>query len=200
MASVLSFGAPNILRMQGASPAVILLMILGLERAISAWPADRAGGVRRIAPALVLVFFGAIQMNDYFRVFPKDLRVRQEFTADIFYAPAHAADELAEKVDFVYVPEELMESLQVKFATIRHKNVVTYGPDRPLPMPPAGESAGWLLTERSVALAQQAGQDQVGELQAVNGIRRINGFTVPEADEAGQLINRTPWAELWVKN
>src|SRR5690606_28025402 len=46
-ASVFSFGAPNILRMQGASPVVILLMVLGLYRVVQAWPTGRAEFARK---------------------------------------------------------------------------------------------------------------------------------------------------------
>lgn len=199
LASVFSFGAPNILRMQGASPVVILLMVLGLQRALAAWPTGVAGGVRRVLPGLVLVLFAGTQLNDYFRNFPSDIRVRQEFTADILYEPARGVDAVAGDVDVVYVPAELMQSLQFRFATVRCANVRTYAPDEPLPEPAAGSSAAWLITMRSVSLAAEHGQDHRSQLRAVAGVRSREHFFMPEAGDDGRVLRQSLWAELWVR-
>ncbi len=195
-ASVFSFGAPNILRMQGASPAVILLMMLGLYRLVHAWPAGCADFARRAVAPLVLVFFGALQMWDYFGTFPNDVRVRREFTADVFYEPARAVDAIAPEVDKVYVPEEMAQNLQFRFATIRRDNILSYSPGDVLQLP-QGESAAWLLTLRSMQLAAEAGNPQEEQLRAVPGVRAMEFITMP-IDEKGRLIGFQPWAELWV--
>jgi len=212
-ASIFSFGAPNILRMQGASPVVILLMMSGLRSAVIAIPGPAGPGMRRGVAAAVLVFFGALQLNDYFRVFPADLRVRSAFGADFFAAPAEAADAVALDVDTVYVPSEFLDSLQVKFLTIRRKNIIGYAPDEPLPRgrdagPGKGEKepqagggrAAWLLTARSLQLAQAAGQDQEAQVHAIPGAYLARTFFLPLPDTSSQLRAREPWAELWVRH
>lgn len=199
MASVLSFGAPNILRMQGASPVVILLMILGLRELTMQLPSAISRSLRYALPTVILIFFAALQLNDYFRTFPGDLRVRSAFGADFFYAPAKAVDNLARSVDTVYIPEEFLESLQVKFITIRHENIAGYSPDEPLPIGAANQSAAWLITARSISLAQKAGEPQDAQLQSIPGAHRIEAFTLPLSDEDGRLRQREPWAELWLR-
>lgn len=199
MASVLSFGAPNILRMQGASPVVILVMILGLRAITTRLPSAISPALRYALPTVILIFFAALQLNDYFRVFPSDLRVRSAFGADFFYAPAKAADTIADTVDTVYIPEEFLGSLQVKFITIRHKNLRGYAPNEPLPAGDPDKSAAWLVTARSISLAEEAGEAQDAQLQSIPGARHIRSFELPLSDDEGTLIQRAPWAELWLR-
>lgn len=200
MASVLSFGAPNILRMQGASPVVIILMVLGLRQASLVWPAGKLETARRALPVCVLLFFAATQLNDYFRVFRHDLQVRGDFTTDIFYEPAKALDEIAQDVDHAYVPAELMDSLQVRFTTIRQHNIIAYTPDHPLPAPGRGESAAYLVTQRSVQLAQEQGNEQAQNPAAIPGVSLEKTFSIPQEDEqmGRPVIVYQPWAQLWV--
>lgn len=200
-ASVFSYGAPNILRMQGAQPVVILLMILGLKWLLQRLPSGVTPAVRHTVAGLILSVFAAVQLNDYFRVFPADLRVRSAFGADFFYAPAKAADGIAGEMDMVYVPQEFLDSLQVRFTTIRRDNVVGYGPDESLPGlddDPALPRA-WLVTERSRQLAAEAGQDHGAQLDRAPGVVQEKRFYLPMGDENGRLIQRQPWAELWVR-
>lgn len=200
MASVLSFGAPNILRMQGASPVVILVMILGLRQIVVAWPPGTAGAARRALPIGVLLLFAATQMNDYFRNFPGDVRVRQEFTADVYYEPATAVREIAERVDRAYIPEELMNSLQVQFITLGADNITPYSPMAPVPAPADGGSAAYLTTVRSAQLAAQAGQDQLSQLKALPGLRLVQNFGIQTADDrlGSGGVSYQPWAALWL--
>lgn len=200
-ASIFSFGAPNILRIQGAQPVVILMMILGLKWALERLPSVVTPAVRSVVAGLVLFVFAALQLNDYFRVFPADLRVRSAFGADFFYAPAKAADDIAPGVDMVYVPQEFLDSLQVRFTTIRRDNVVGYGPDEPLPGLDGDPalSGAWLVTGRSLQLAAGAGQDHGAQLDAAAEMVQKERFFLPVGDENGRLIQRQPWAELWVR-
>lgn len=194
-ASVLSYGAPNILRMQGASPVVILLMVLGLKWATERGLTPLAAPLRRAVVVLYLGVFAAMQVGDYFRVFPKDLRVRSGFGAEFFYAPAEAAAEMAKQGKTVYVPREFLDSLQVKFITIGQPNVVPYDPDKPLPgLDSQAGTAAWLLTMRSLALAQEHGLDQAAELKSRHLSRN---FSVTVTDDEGRLVLMQPWAQLW---
>lgn len=210
MTSVMSFGAPNILRMQGASPVVILLMMVGLHRVVRAWPPGRVTNVRGMLPLVVVGFFGVMQMNDYFRVFPRDIRVRQEFTADVFVEPARAVDEVAERVEAVYIPEEFAGSLQVRFVTVRRENIRTFAPADALGGPAApgegGEGAGeggsraWLVTQRSMQLAAEAGQPPLQGIDQVPGARVVQSFALPVESgvHPGLIVGHQTWAELWV--
>ncbi len=200
MTSVLSFGAPNILRMQGASPVVVIIMIIGLRYVTIVWPAGKSEAARRALPVCVLLFFAGTQLNDYFRVFPNDLKVRSAFTTDIFYEPAKAVDEIARTVDQAYVPAELMESLQVKFVTIRRDNLTPYTPEKALPPPLEGQSAAYLVTIRSAQLAEQSGNNHSRDIKSLAGARLLKTFSIAqESEQFGRpIITYQPWATLWV--
>lgn len=195
-ASIFSYGAPNILRMQGASPAVILLMVAGLKWATERGLAPLSAPLRRAVVVVYLGIFAAMQVSDYFRVFPKDLRVRTGFGADFFYAPALAASSRAQRGQTVYVPREFLNSLQVKFITIGQPNVVGYDPDQPLPgLDSDTGQAAWLVTMRSLAKAQEHGFDHQKELMQSRA--RSWSFSIPVADDDGRLVQMQPWAEFW---
>ena len=83
MGSVLSFGAPNLLRTVAATPAVIWIWAEGLLAA-SQWIARLAkrpnsAPLQWTVAALFLLWFSASQAYDYFAVFPKAETVWENF-------------------------------------------------------------------------------------------------------------------------
>jgi 4-amino-4-deoxy-L-arabinose transferase-like glycosyltransferase len=198
LASILSFGAPNLLRMQGAAPASILLYMIGLRLLVNAIPVTKKA-LRIVIPALLVAFFALTQLYDYFFVFSKLVSVRREFTADFYYEPAEAVRHIAPEVDFVYVPAEMMEGLPFEFITKSLKNMRQSGPDQKIPLPHAGShgKVAILVTARSIQLSREKGIEQLTEVVDLPQARQVSTFAMPIPDENDHVAGWNKWAELW---
>jgi hypothetical protein len=144
-------------------------------------------------------FFAMTQIYDYFFVFPNLVSVRREFTADFYYEPAEAVRHIAPTVERVYVPEEMAEGLPFEFITKSLGNMMTYGPEKLLPLKSAGkaEKVAVLVTARSIQLARDKGIEQLDQLVALPGARQISTFAIPVPDEDDHVGGWNKWAELW---
>jgi 4-amino-4-deoxy-L-arabinose transferase-like glycosyltransferase len=122
-ASIFSFGAPNILRMQAAIPAAVLLYMAGLQ-AVDDFVRRRASRPWRfvVIGALVLWFAG-YQLDSYFRRFAQSPAVRNEFLTDSFFEPARAARQLASDMREVWVSRDLRDHLTFRFVTHGVSNI-----------------------------------------------------------------------------
>lgn len=199
LTSVFSFGAPNLLRMQGASPAAVLVYVLGLRWA--------AGLLARVASkpvqigaitALVLLFAGH-QLFVYFVKFPRSLAVRREFLADTFYIPSEAVRNVAEQGVPVYVPEEMTgdSTPTFQFVTAGLENVRPYSPSDDLATS-LTQPAAVLLTMRSLQLAGSQGTDHLSRLTQLPGAKRIWRSTLPMEGASPEAPWRhMQWSELW---
>lgn len=199
LTSVFSFGAPNILRMQGMVPAVVLVYVFGLR-----WVAELAGragmsvAVRRVAVGALLLLFAAVQLTTYFLKFPRHPAVRQEFQVEMFAAPAQAVSAWAqENSGNAYLPEELAAHPSVRFITAGLPNVKTFTPAEDLPTTGPRPRA-FLLTARSVLLSRQGGRDQSLQLEQARGTRLLRKFPLtPPPAPGGAARPPQMWAELW---
>lgn len=195
LTSILSFGAPNLLRMQGATPAAILVYVSGL-RFLHNWSSRFLGKTARqiITGGLVLLFC-LVQLPTYFIRFPKSTNVRQEFLTEMFYEPAEVIKDVATKGRTVYIPAEMADTPTCRFVTAEINNIVSYMPDTNLP----GEiklPAAVLVTMRSLQLAGQAGQDPLAWLVKTDTASRMHRFYLTEPDD-NATARKQLWAELW---
>ncbi|GAB4325603.1 MAG: hypothetical protein Kow0059_21710 [Candidatus Sumerlaeia bacterium] len=153
-ASVWSFGAPNLLRTVGATPAVAWMLAAGWAAALE-WgtrvvcrargPAkdersarrpepDREGGRaeaadgRRVTRGIVLgalfVLFAVPQIFDYFVVWARDPSVPRDFNDTYARAAGFAAD-MAAQGAIVYLHDELFDHPTVRFLLLRAPAVRT---------------------------------------------------------------------------
>ncbi|MGI8908030.1 MAG: ArnT family glycosyltransferase [Candidatus Sumerlaeaceae bacterium] len=195
LTSIFSFGAPNLLRMQGATPAVMFAYLFGLrwlaglvQFRIS--PAVRYG----VAGAFVLLFM-SMQLYVYFVKFPASPAVRREFLADVFYEPAEGVRVMARKTKAIWVPEELASTPTFKFVNANSPNVRPYGPaDNLTSSVVAGDAV--LVTARSLQLARETRHDQMAELTIHGDIKTVRSFFVPMESSGGLLPGKHKWAEL----
>lgn len=185
--SVFSFGAPNILRMQGAIPAVVLILVLGLR---TVWRMAGKRGItmqKRNAWATgFLALFAVYQLYTYvlFAIHPD---VRREFLADSFVAPAKKVRELlhTNAAKTVYVPEELAGHTVFRLITWEQRDsIVPYLPDTDLPT--TAPAALFIATRRSMELSSPDQRTAIGKM------RQVSGWTIPITDETGTL-SRLPF-------
>lgn len=195
LTSVLSFGAPNLLRMQGASPAAILIYVMGL-RWVDGILARRTGlAVRRmIIGALVACFLGT-QLWTYFVRFPASPEVHKEFQTQTMYAPAESVRAIAPGMKTVFVPQEMAAHPTFAFVTAGVKNIALYLPDADVPTT-APRPFAFLITMRSASLAQAAGRDHSNALRRMPGARIAEEFPLNYRSE-GSSTPAGKWAELW---
>jgi hypothetical protein len=193
--SVFSFGAPNLLRMQGATPAAVLAVVFGLRWAWGAASRWVSPNVRAGLLGLVLAGFAATQLDCYFRRFPRSAEVRREFNTESFHDPAVTVLDHAAKVREVLVPEEMLAHPTFAFVVYGLPNVRGYAPGDdaattgPRPM-------ALLATPRSRQLAAALGTDQVEQLRLAGA--RMEAFTEMAVTGEGAPPARIRWAELWV--
>lgn len=168
--SVFSFGAPNILRMQGAIPATALVFVQGL-RCLWRGIGSRVGSRNRILlVGLILFGFCALQLDSYFRRFPVHPSVRREFLADTFVAPADKAVEILRtgSAEKVWVPEELAGHTTFRLITWNHKtDIVSYPPDAELPT--TSSKTLIMATQHSVQTASSGQKSQLLRMRRVSG-------------------------------
>jgi hypothetical protein len=203
LASVLSFGAPNILRTQAMIPAAVLTVIFGLRWIADRWTLHHPGSRRFLVPviAVYLALSGAWQVWTYFGLMPRSIAVRQEFQTDNFYLPAVAVQKLSQSGQVrgrIWVPEELASHPTFAFASHGTRNMVTY-PAQGWPIgqleaggtSPATIAKGdaVLLTLRSIDLASP--RNLRAEVRAAGTNRRI--ATIPILQANGPPI---PFTEL----
>jgi len=185
--SVLSFGAPNILRMQGAIPPVILMFIIGL-RIIYTQIHKRLGTSQaRLIIGGVLVIFSCWQLDTYFRRFPKHPDVRREFLADSFIPPAQTTMQAlsSDLAKTIWVPEEIAEHTTFEFITwTRKSDVKTYTP----------QEKNITTDTKALVIATRHSLDSAAEQQreAIQKMHPVFTWTVPITDENGNE-KRIPW-------
>ena len=120
--SVLSFGAPNILRTLILSPIAALMLGLGLL-----WILDRINslGLSKIAAGVIVAvlfcLFAAQQTYSYYYIFPKQDFVYQEFN-DTYVRMGHLTAGLAESAD-VYLPGDWYQHPTIKYMTFYSEGV-----------------------------------------------------------------------------
>lgn len=201
LTSVFSFGAPNILRMQGAAPAAILAWAFGLRwLAAGAVRAGLSPAVWKVASAALVAVFAALQLWTYFVRFPVHPEVRKEFQVEMFADPADAVRRWAEshggEGGVAALPQELASHPSVRFILAGLKNVEAYGPSDDLPTTGSRVRAV-LLTQRAEALAAERGKDPRGQLRETGRARLLQAFPVTLTAPDGRPLRRVPWAELW---
>ncbi|MCB2153385.1 glycosyltransferase family 39 protein [bacterium] len=117
LASVLSFGAPNMLRLLLLTPAVAAVLALGLE-AILAFAETRTN--RHLAAGILLVFlawFAAGEMLRYFRTWPDHPATDHEFN-NTFAELARALRSADDAPEMIIVPDWILNSPTFKFETL----------------------------------------------------------------------------------
>lgn len=189
MASVFSFGAPNLLRMQGAVPAVALAYVFGLRACWQMLARTFQPSAATYVCAIFFVYFAATQMAEYFIIFPRDAEVQRNFLKYEFVEPATAVKQIAPDVKHVYVPDEMAGHLTFKFITSSLDNMTTYGPSF---TQPTERPIAVLVTMRSAQLAQSSWISNIG---AIHGAHRMNVIDILERPDTHQP--RFRWAELW---
>jgi 4-amino-4-deoxy-L-arabinose transferase-like glycosyltransferase len=194
-ASVFSFGAPNILRMQGAIPAVVLLYVRGL---MLVYDRLRAWGRRRFAQvcvAALTLWFAGYQLDSYFRRFATSLEVRNEFLTDTFYAPAVAVRQLSTDGTVIWVSKDLAEHLTFKFVTNGVRNIVPIERlDEPLTT--TTRPARLLYSAMFKSEEEKRGvvvEEKLEKAQA--HLEREFRVTIPQSSGAPPL--QAPFAYLW---
>ncbi|MCX7019587.1 MAG: glycosyltransferase family 39 protein [Candidatus Sumerlaeota bacterium] len=194
LTSMFSFGAPNLLRMQGATPAAVMAFIFGLRWAFDASARLMSMRVRVCLAGLIIAYFAFNQLDTYFRRFPQSTEVQMEFQKQIFYDPAVAVLDISKRAAKVFVPEEMAAHPSFAFVTYGLDNLKSYGASERLSAiaGPGGGRLAVLVTARSLQLARDAGNDQLDALRGMNGAR-IETETMMPAKQG-----LTTWAQLWV--
>jgi 4-amino-4-deoxy-L-arabinose transferase-like glycosyltransferase len=195
-ASLFSVGAPNLLRMQGMTPAVVLVLVFGLRWAWQIAAPLAGPAIRTAAAAALLGFFATMQLVDYFVRFAHDPAVRREFLVEMFYDPAVAARKIAPEVAQMRVPAELSEHPTFRFVTHAVPNLDPYGPSDPVTS--GSRPLGILTTMRSLDLASLPQRAELARLEALPEARRM--ATLPLTVERPEIapVQRLTWAEIWV--
>lgn len=196
LTSVFSFGAPNILRMQGATPAAILCMMLGMRWFDTALAVRVGPRVRWAIPALVLSVFAVLQLDTYFRRFPRSEAVRREFNTESFHDPARLVLDKAASAAEVWVPVEMRRHPTFDFVTYGMAGLREYGPSDDVPTTGA-RSAALLSTHRSQMLASENGRDPAAAWRGA-GARRAGFTEIVVEDPATGNARLMLWSELWV--
>lgn len=196
LASVFSFGAPNLLRMQGMTPAVALVYTFGLREIyrFSRKRASRAACVS-ICGALLLLF-SAIQLDTYFRRFPASAAVHQEFQKETFFDPGIDVKEIAPTVLHVFVPDDVANHPTFRFASYGTKNITSFLPEKGPPAEATSNSA-ILITSYSEKLAAAAGRSFAG-IVSPSTMRRAADYRVPIENPETHEVQWLPWAALYV--
>lgn len=196
LASICSFGAPNILRMQGAIPAVILLYVLGLRWLYRGLAPRVPPSWRQIVVAALLVWFACWQLDSYFRRFALSPQVRTEFLADTFYEPARAVRRVAPEVGEVWTSRDLFDHLTFHFVTSGVPNIRPFARLADVPTTSLQRRA-LLLSQYWWQEEMRRGTDPRQELVRL-GARPLREFSVPVPQAPPGQEPRLPWATLWV--
>lgn len=130
LASVLSFGAPNILRTQALIPVTILCWTAGLwlvfSWASAKWKNPTIAVTLAVSLGTTLV---VVQLASYFVGMPRSRQVRMEFQTDAFYLPAQVALELYREPsppNRFWVPQELAFHPTFRFVSLSLPHIETY--------------------------------------------------------------------------
>ena len=83
LASVFSFGAPNILRTLGVTPAIAILLALGLLKAFTFSRRYISPRLAWLLLGLILVVFMGVQMRQYFHTWYRDSASWRDFNSNI---------------------------------------------------------------------------------------------------------------------
>lgn len=113
--SVLSFGAPNLLRALGLSPALAIILALGYDKGYglvrSWWRSHRlAAGVM----LLCLGVFASVEVTRYFVVWRNDIRTWYDFNSG-WAELARSVARIPEKQYLIYVPGDIFYHTTFKF-------------------------------------------------------------------------------------
>lgn len=196
-ASVFSFGAPNILRMQGAIPAVVLLYVTGLRLIYKKVSLVSSARIAQVLAVCALAWFGLWQLDSYFRRFAQSPAVRNEFLTDTFYEPARAARLLAPEVQHLWVSQDLANHLTFRFVTCDVPNIRAFTSlmDIPTTTPrPAAVLISMAAWQEDVRKAV----DPAGTLQKLDArLLREFSLLLPISQNQDEW-NRAPWARLWI--
>ncbi len=192
--SIFSFGAPNILRIQGAIPAVVILWLGGLELINDALRPRVGRHVRLLLVGALVAWFAAYQLDSYFRRFAQSPAVRNEFLTDMFYEPARRARAVSREAREVWVSPELARHLTFRFVTHGLGNIKELATSESLHAitPPAAVlvSAYWIQEQRlKSGLADDLLRKMGAQCQRV--------FQVPTYDPERASWMTLPWAWLW---
>lgn len=130
-ASVWSFGAPNLLRTVGATPAVAYLLAMGWVAAAchagklspASWSAKARQGVVLAVMMAIAAIFAIPQTHDYFVKWGSDPRVPRDFN-DTFFAAADFANQASAEGAHVMVHDELYHQPTVEFMLLRSPEVI----------------------------------------------------------------------------
>lgn len=194
-ASVFSYGAPNILRMQGAIPAVVLLYLRGLvlvARGARRWVSRRLAVV---VVVLLLIWFAATQLDTYFRRFAASPVVRNEFLSDTFYEPARITRLMAPTVREVWVSRDLAEHLTFRFVTQRVKNLREFVS---LSDALTSSSRPAAVLVSAMTLQEEARRGDPSALLAKHKARLQREFSVLSPTSNQGAWTRLPFAYLWL--
>ncbi|MCX7626344.1 MAG: glycosyltransferase family 39 protein [Candidatus Sumerlaeaceae bacterium] len=194
-ASIFSYGAPNILRMQAAIPAVVLLYVRGLI-VIYDWAKTRFN--QRSGQAVVaslLLWFSAYQLDTYFRRFASSAEVRNQFLADTFYEPAVAVRAWAEHYREIWVSRDLAEHLTFQFVT---KDVRSIRPfDRLDDAVTSSVRPALLLISVPALTAQLDDSASTWQRLVKAHARLLRGFRVGITSSDARSPTPAPFAYLW---
>jgi len=194
LASVFSFGAPNILRMQGMIPAVVVIYVLGLRTLYELAVHWLRQPVRVLLISSLVVLFLVLQLDSYFRRFAQSPEMRREFLYDTFYKPALQVRGIAPQVNSVYVPADLGHHLTFRFLTHEVQNLQYYTVDADLPTT-APRHFAIVTTVPTISAAQERGRDLLAWLRR---LRAEHHSTVPILVESATGTTEVPWTEVWV--
>ncbi len=191
MTSVLSFGAPNILRMQGAIPPVILIFVIGLRLVFKTVAKHTTRQTAGLLIFGILTAFSVWQLDTYFRRFPVDPAVRREFLADTFVTPAKRTNEAlkTDLADKVWVPQEMGEHTAFTLITWNVRDrIVRYAP----------EQTDLTTDTKALIIATRHSMDTAcdPQRQYLKGLPRVSGWTVPIEDESGKQTP-IPWGFIF---
>jgi 4-amino-4-deoxy-L-arabinose transferase-like glycosyltransferase len=197
LTSIFSFGAPNLLRMQGITPAVILVYATGMKWIYDLCAKRVASPVRIATVATLLVLFAGIQLYTEFFVFPRSPEVQRSYLKEVFYDPAEQVRSTAPSVSKVFVPEEMAMHPSFRFVTAGIRNIVPYSPSFDVPTT-ATRPFELLTTIRSEELSGAVHHDQRSEAQKLGSLRTEADFYVAAPDSQTGQMRRVPWGTLWI--
>ncbi len=113
--SVLSFGAPNLLRVLGLSPALAIILALGYEKgyelARSGW---RSRGLATVVMLFCLGMFGTVEVTRYFVVWRNDIRTWYDFNSR-WAELARSVAQVPKEQYLIYVPGDIFYHTTFKF-------------------------------------------------------------------------------------
>lgn len=194
-ASVFSYGAPNILRMQASIPAVVLLYLRGLVL-LYEWTKSRFN--RRISQILIislLLWFSAYQLDSYFRRFASSLEVRNQFLTDTFYEPARTVRALAPDYREVWVSRDMADHLTFQFVTQGVRNIRAF--ERPDDAITSSPRPALLLISVPAISALPDNAAAVWQRLEKTQARLLKEFRVGMPSSVGRSPTDAPFAYLW---